>query len=226
MQEVPIQSPLLSVTFVKTATDRDREYMRRALNLAARGRGKTFPNPAVGCVIVKEDSVRPSPHPCTPSTRIRESALGARRGISSQGRNATCRSLRPSCSRSPPPASLMTSCFASLANEAHGATAYVTLEPCSHYGQTPPCSRALVQSKIAKVCPHILSTLPETSLQVVVGIVDPNPLVSGQGLKTLEDAGIDVIAGCLQEECYAMNRDFMERMSTLITRHTSRSSAA
>ena len=50
-------------------------------------------------------------------------------------------------------------------------------------------------------------------LQVVVGIVDPNPLVGGKGIATLETAGVHVVAGCLQEACYAINREFIERIS-------------
>jgi len=62
--------------------------------------------------------------------------------------------------------------------EARGATAYVTLEPCNHFGRTPPCARALVAAGVSRV---------------VVGVVDPNPLVGGFGIKTLEDAGIEVV---------------------------------
>lgn len=69
---------------------------------------------------------------------------------------------------------------------AHGATAYVTLEPCSHYGETPPCASALIEAKIARV---------------VIALQDPDPRVSGQGIKLLKDAGIEVIVGV--EEFYA-----------------------
>lgn len=74
------------------------------------------------------------------------------------------------------------------------ATIYVTLEPCSHYGKTPPCAAMLVNERIG--C-------------VVIGCLDPNPKVSGRGVEMLRRAGIEVVAGVLEEECFALNRRFM-----------------
>lgn len=80
---------------------------------------------------------------------------------------------------------------------AKGATAYVTLEPCSHYGRTPPCADALIQAGVKRV---------------VAALQDPNPQVAGRGLKRLQDAGIEVTAGVLAAEARALNVGFIKRM--------------
>lgn len=85
--------------------------------------------------------------------------------------------------------------FRSAKESVEGATMYVTLEPCSHYGKTPPCAQAIVDNKIARV---------------VIGMLDPNPLVSGRGVKLLQDNGIDVESGFLSAELTQMNRFFLK----------------
>jgi len=82
--------------------------------------------------------------------------------------------------------------------DAKGATAYVTLEPCSHQGRTPPCCDALINAGVSRV---------------VAAMQDPNPQVSGSGLEKLKAAGIEVICGVLQEDALALNRGFIKRMT-------------
>ncbi|KPV95430.1 Riboflavin biosynthesis protein RibD [Pseudoalteromonas sp. P1-9] len=84
-------------------------------------------------------------------------------------------------------------------DNAKGATAYVTLEPCSHYGRTPPCAEGLIKAGVSRV---------------VAAMVDPNPEVAGRGLKMLEDAGIETDFGLLNHEAEALNLGFLKRMRT------------
>ena len=79
--------------------------------------------------------------------------------------------------------------------KAKGADIYVTLEPCSHYGKTPPCAKKIIEMGI-KRC--------------IIASLDPNPLVSGRGIKMLQDAGIEVITGVLEKEAKELNRVFMK----------------
>jgi diaminohydroxyphosphoribosylaminopyrimidine deaminase/5-amino-6-(5-phosphoribosylamino)uracil reductase len=76
-----------------------------------------------------------------------------------------------------------------------GATLYVNLEPCCHFGRTPPCSKKIIEHKLGRV---------------VVGIADPNPKVAGGGLKELSEAGIDLTVGVLESECGYLNRGFFK----------------
>ena len=142
----------------------DEFYMRRAIELAEKGRGWTNPNPMVGAVIVKDGSI-----------------IG-------EGYHEKCGELHAE-----------RNAIASLTESAEGATLYVTLEPCCHYGKTPPCTEAILEQKIARV---------------VIGSRDPNPKVSGKGAKILREAGVQVEEDFLREECDALNPVFFHYITT------------
>jgi diaminohydroxyphosphoribosylaminopyrimidine deaminase / 5-amino-6-(5-phosphoribosylamino)uracil reductase len=80
-----------------------------------------------------------------------------------------------------------------------GATIYVTLEPCCHHGKTPPCTEAIIRNGISRV---------------VIGTLDPNPLVAGNGAAILREAGISVVSGIMENECMAMNEVFIKYITT------------
>lgn len=83
--------------------------------------------------------------------------------------------------------------------DVRGATLYVTLEPCCHYGKTPPCTNIIIEKKIKRV---------------VIGTLDPNPLVAGKGVKQLKEAGIEVMVGVLEKECKQINEVFFHFLKT------------
>jgi diaminohydroxyphosphoribosylaminopyrimidine deaminase/5-amino-6-(5-phosphoribosylamino)uracil reductase len=83
--------------------------------------------------------------------------------------------------------------------KAENTIVYITLEPCSHFGKTPPCTEALIKAKVNKV---------------FVAMLDPNPLVSGRGVKALQDSGIEVEVGLLEKEAQEINRGFIKRMKS------------
>ena len=145
----------------------DADFMKMALALAARGLGRVAPNPAVGCVIVREEEGGP---------RI-------------VGRGWTQPGGRPHAE---------TEALARAGEEARGATAYVSLEPCAHHGQTPPCAQALIEAGISRV---------------VVAITDPDPRVGGRGLALLEKAGIEIEDNVCALEAHALNEGFFLKVS-------------
>lgn len=140
----------------------DLLHMRAALALARRGLGNAWPNPAVGCVLVKDGRVI--------------------------GRGWTQPGGRPHAE---------TEALRRAGEAARGATAYVTLEPCSHHGRTPPCCEALAGVGIARV---------------VMAMRDPDPRVNGRGLAMLRGAGITVEEGLLEAEARALNAGFFRRI--------------
>lgn len=85
--------------------------------------------------------------------------------------------------------------FSSATEDVIGATMYVTLEPCSHYGKTPPCAKAIIEKRISKV---------------IIGIKDPNPLVAGRGIELLKENGIEVVVGVCEEEVKKLNEIFIK----------------
>ncbi|HYZ32283.1 MAG TPA: bifunctional diaminohydroxyphosphoribosylaminopyrimidine deaminase/5-amino-6-(5-phosphoribosylamino)uracil reductase RibD [Crenalkalicoccus sp.] len=146
----------------------DLGHMRAALALARRGLGNTWPNPAVGCVIV------------SPEGRV-------------LGRGWTQPGGRPHAETE-----ALARAEALAPGAARGATAYVTLEPCSHWGRTPPCCDALAAAGIARV---------------VAAVGDPDPRVDGRGFARLRAAGIAVETGLLAEEAAALNAGFARRIT-------------
>lgn len=145
-------------------TPQDEFYMIRALELAALAKGRTSPNPMVGCVIVRDgDVVGEGYHHRAGTPHAEVHALAA------------------------------------AGNLAEHATVYVSLEPCSHFGRTPPCADALVRAKVDRV---------------VVAMVDPNPLVAGNGIRRLQEAGIKVEVGLLQTEAQKLNEAFIKAMTS------------
>ena len=140
----------------------DEAAMRRALELAARGRASTQPNPRVGAVLARDGEI-----------------VGEGWHEYAGGPHAEPRALEAAGER------------------ARGATAYVTLEPCSHHGRTPPCVDGLLAAGVRRV---------------VYAIGDPDPRVNGRGAKRLRDAGVQVESGLLEAEAEEMNEGFMTRL--------------
>ena len=145
----------------------DEIFMRRAIELAKMGLGRTNPNPLVGAVIVKEGAV------------IGEGYHHVYGDLHAE------RDAIKNCKEK--------------GNDPAGATIYVTLEPCSHFGKQPPCIHAVKEAGISKV---------------VIGSRDPNPLVNGKGTRWLRENGIEVIEDFLREECDSLNEIFFHYINT------------
>ena len=136
-----------------------KEYMTRAIEIAKKGMGFVNPNPLVGAVIVKNNSIiGEGYHEIYGAPHAEVNAIN---------------SVTDSC---------------------EGATMYVSLEPCSHFGKTPPCADLIIEKKFKKV---------------FIASLDPNPLVAGNGVKKIREAGIEVEVGLLQEEAKSINKVFL-----------------
>lgn len=138
-------------------------HMAQALQFAERGRYTTFPNPRVGCVIVRDGEI-----------------VGRGWHERAGEAHAEVMALREAGER------------------ARGADLYVTLEPCSHHGRTPPCADAVLAAGVRRV---------------VAAMADPNPLVAGKGLERLRAAGLAVEVGVLEAAARDLNRGFVSRMA-------------
>lgn len=139
----------------------NNRYMQRAIELALQGKGKTWPNPMVGAVVVDKNG------------KIIGEGYHKKYGEAHAEVNAI-ESVKDKSALSE-------------------ATIYVTLEPCSHHGKTPPCADLIIKNCIK---------------HVVVGSNDPNPKVDGGGIKKLREAGIEVITGVMKKECREINPQF------------------
>jgi diaminohydroxyphosphoribosylaminopyrimidine deaminase/5-amino-6-(5-phosphoribosylamino)uracil reductase len=142
----------------------DEKFMRLALRLAKKGQGQTSPNPMVGAVVVRGNTI-----------------VGRGYHHRAGEPHAEILALRQAGKRT------------------RGATLYLNLEPCDHFGRTPPCTRAILDAGIKRV---------------VSGMKDPNPLVSGRGMRRLRKAGVQVDVGILEKECQDLNAPFRKYITS------------
>ena len=140
-------------------------FLKRAIDLARKGKYLTKPNPMVGCVIVKDNEVIAEGYHMKYGSKHAE--INALEDLNKNNNISEA--------------------------EFRQLTLYCTLEPCCHHGKTGPCTDAIIKSGIKKV---------------VIGIKDPNPKVSGSGIKQLEDNGIEVLSGFFAEELIELNKHF------------------
>jgi diaminohydroxyphosphoribosylaminopyrimidine deaminase/5-amino-6-(5-phosphoribosylamino)uracil reductase len=136
----------------------EERWMKRAIRLAEKGRGRTSPNPMVGAVLVKDGKV-----------------VGEGYHTKAGEAHAEILALREAGGR------------------AIGSTLYLNLEPCTHYGKTPPCAPEVIEAGVKRI---------------LIGMEDPNPLVKGRGIETLKRAGLEVHVGILEKECRKLNEAF------------------
>ncbi|MEJ7559417.1 MAG: bifunctional diaminohydroxyphosphoribosylaminopyrimidine deaminase/5-amino-6-(5-phosphoribosylamino)uracil reductase RibD [Pedobacter sp.] len=149
----------------------DEQYMQRCLEIAEMGMGQVSPNPMVGCVIVHQDKII---------------AEGYHKKFGEA--HAEVNAIQAVLDNHPEDALSLLS----------DSTVYVNLEPCAHFGKTPPCADLLVKHRVKKV---------------VIGNRDPFLDVNGKGIEKLEAAGIEVVSGVLEAQCTALNRRFFTRVT-------------
>ncbi len=142
----------------------DEKYMRLALRLAIKAKGRTSPNPLVGAVIVKDDII-----------------IGEGYHKKAGEPHAEINALNM------------------VDKKAKGATLYLSLEPCAHFGRTSPCTKRIISSGIK---------------EVAIAMIDPNPLNCGKGIKELRKVGIEVKVGVLEKEAKKINEAYIEYITT------------
>lgn len=201
-------------------TTKDEEYLQQAIDCAKNGLGVTFPNPAVGCVLVEQATDKVlgrgfHPRAGYPHAEVfalfeaaglvksgveaaRDVVEKSHSGQAAQGVGGQVEELLVQYSSSDGADQLFGDLFANKA-----VTAYVTLEPCCHYGRTPPCAYSLATSKVNRV---------------VVGFRDPNPRVDGGGVKLLQDVGVTVemaadSAPSQEQACHELVTNFVKRIT-------------
>ena len=154
------------------------QYIARCIEIARRGEYYVAPNPMVGAVLVA-----PSDSP-----------------MEGEGKVACERIIAEGWHERFGEGHAEVNCFKSLEKSKYRdidlskCTLFVSLEPCSHYGKTPPCAKLIVEKGVGRV---------------VVGMLDPNPLVAGRGVKMLREAGIEVVVGVMEKECRELNKRFL-----------------
>lgn len=150
------------------------QYIARCIEIARRGEYYVAPNPMVGAVLVK--------------------------GVTGYGLPVTGEIIAEGWHERFGEGHAEVNCFKSLEKSKYRdidlskCTLFVSLEPCSHYGKTPPCAKLIIEKGVGRV---------------VVGMLDPNPLVAGRGVKMLREAGIEVVVGVLEKECRELNKRFL-----------------
>lgn len=142
----------------------ENQFMRLALELAEKARGRTSPNPMVGAVVVKDEKI-----------------IGTGYHKKAGAPHAEVHAL------------------AEAGEKAEGADLYITLEPCNHFGRTPPCTEAIIKAGIKRV---------------MIALEDPNPLVCGKGIQRLRSSGVEVYERIMEEEAKRLNEVFLKYIRT------------